>query len=311
MDSASKQIITVPDKSLAEALQPYAGQITLVYWPDGTELPEEHKAAVTGVVLPYQHDSQTLHVLHQLPALRWVQTQSTGYDNVLACLPPAVRLSNAAGVHAASTAELAVGLVIASLRHIDTAARDMLQGIWREKRYKSLEHRKVLVIGAGNIGDAIVRRLLPFGVTLSRVSRTARTDELGEVVALTQLHDLLPDAEIVIVALPLTDETTGLVNHQFLSRLPDEALVVNVGRGGVLVTADLMAELNSGRVYAALDVVDPEPLTPDHPLWKCPNLLLTPHLGGNTTAFVPGIQKLLAEQIVRLNNHQPPINLVN
>lgn len=311
MDSTTTQVITVPDKSLAEALQSGAGEVRIVFWPDGSELPEDVKKEVTGVVLPYQHDSHTLHVLHDLPGLKWVQTQSTGYDNVLACLPVGVRLSNAAGVHASSTAELAIGLVIASLRNIDTAAKDMLQGVWREKRHKSLEHRKVLVIGAGNIGDAIVRRLIPFGVTLSRISRTARRDELGEVMTFAGLNDSLADAEIVILALPLTEETKSLVNHQFLSRMPDEALLVNVGRGGVVVTEDLISELNTGRLHAALDVVDPEPLLPEHPLWKCANLLITPHLGGNTTAFVPGIHKLLADQTERLKHGQLPLNLVN
>lgn len=311
MDSMSTQVITVPDKSLAEVLQRGAGEVNIVFWPDGTELPEDVRRGVTGVVLPYQHDSHTLHVLDNLPALKWVQTQSTGYDNVLSCLPAGVRLSNAAGVHAASTAELAIGLVIASLRNIDTAAKDMLKGIWREKRHKSLEFRKVLVIGAGNIGDAIVRRLMPFGVTVTRISRTARKDEFGEIMAFEQLNDSLPHAEIVILALPLTGETKRLVDHTFLSRLPDEALLVNVGRGGVVVTEDLITELNTGRLYAALDVVDPEPLLPEHPLWKCPNLLITPHLGGNTTAFVPGIHKLLADQIERLKHGQLPLHLVN
>ncbi len=311
MDSTIKQTITVPEKSLAEALQPYAGEVRVVFWPDGTALPAALQTEVTGVVLPYLHDSQTLHVLHELPALQWVQTQSTGYDNVIPCLPAGVRLSNAAGVHAASTAELAIGLVLASLRHIDTAARDMLQGIWREKRYLSLEHRKVLVVGAGNIGEAIVRRLQPFGVTLTRIGRTARQDALGEVLAIEQINDYLPGAEIVILALPLTDDTAGLADREFLARLPDGALLVNVGRGGVVVTDDLISELSSGRLNAALDVVDPEPLLADHPLWKCPNLLITPHLGGNTTAFVPGIQRLLTAQIERFNLRQLPGNLVN
>ncbi|KGD72995.1 hypothetical protein HA49_12370 [Tatumella morbirosei] len=311
MDSATTQVITVPDKSLAEVLQRDDGRVNIVFWPDGNELSEDIRQVVTGVVLPYQHDSHTLHVLNNLPALKWVQTQSTGYDNVLNCLPTGVKLSNAAGVHAASTAELAIGLVIASLRNIDIAAKDMLQGVWREQRHKSLQHRKVLVLGAGNIGDAIASRLMPFEVILSRISRTARTDEIGEIMGFEKLTDCLPHAEIVILALPLTGETKSLVDHKFLSLLPDDALLVNVGRGGVVVTDDLINELNTGRLHAALDVVDPEPLHPDHSLWECPNLLITPHLGGNTTAFVPGIRKLLTDQIARLNNSQCPLNLVN
>lgn len=310
MNVISKQVITLPDETLWDALAPQADKTELIYWPDGEELSFDIKQKVTGIVLPYTHESSTLRKLNEFPNLTWVQTQSTGYDNVLPWLPDGIRLSNAAGVHASSTAELAIGLVLASLRNIDQAARDMMRETWREQRHRSLADRSVVVIGTGNIGGAIVRRLEPFEVNIFRVGRTERLDEQGIIYSLTQLRSLLPQADVVILTLPLNAETSGLVNKEFLSTMPDGALLVNVGRGGVVNTNDLLAEVSSGRLYAALDVIEPEPLPVGHPLWQLPNVLITPHLGGNTSAFAPRIKRLLLDQLHRINKGELPANLV-
>ncbi|WP_349827489.1 2-hydroxyacid dehydrogenase [Brevibacterium litoralis] len=267
------------------------------------------KADIDMVVLPYLNGQKTAPLLDELPNLKVVHTQSTGYD-IVADLIGQVQVANASGVHAAATAELAIGLTLTSLRGIDESARDMTDHRWRHLRHPGLADRKVLLVGVGGIGKAITDRLLPFEVDLTRVATRAREDEYGTVHGIDELPQLLPTAEVVILITPLTATTRGLVDAEFLAALPDKALVVNVARGKVVDTDALVAELESGRLRAALDVVDPEPLPADHPLWSTPNTLITPHVGGDTEAFEPRIVKLLAEQILRIQKGQPLLNVI-
>ena len=171
-------------------------------------------------------------------------------------------------MHDASTAELAVGLAIAALRGFPDFVRAASRGAWENGPRTSLADRRVLLVGAGNVGGAIADRLAPFEVDLTRVGTRARDDDRGHVHADTELHDLLPRHEVVVLACPLTERTRGMVDAEFLARMPDGALLVNVARGGVVVTDALVSELASGRLLAALDVTDPEPLPPGHPLWS-------------------------------------------
>ena len=177
-------------------------------------------------------------------------------------------------MHAAATAEMAVALTLGSLRGIDDAARDMVSRTWNHRRRRSLADRRVLIVGVGGIGTEICRRLEPFEVEITRVGSRARTDDHGRVHGADELPKLLPHAEVVILITPLTDSTHHLVDAEFLAQLPDNALVVNVARGPVIDTDALVEELRSGRLHAALDVVDPEPLPENHPLWGTPNTCL-------------------------------------
>jgi phosphoglycerate dehydrogenase-like enzyme len=219
-------------------------------------------------------------------------------------------VANAAGVHAAATAELAVGLILAKLRGIDQAARDQQRGLWRPERRQSLADRRVLLVGVGGIGHEIARRLEPFEVTLTRVGSSTRTDEHGEVHASAELPALAATHDVLVSVLPLNEQTHQLIGENVLASLPDGALVVNVGRGSVVDTAALTKEVLSGRLHCALDVVDPEPLPQDHPLWSAPNALITPHVGGNASAFQPRILKLLRRQLEALAAGRAPDNLV-
>jgi phosphoglycerate dehydrogenase-like enzyme len=239
-----------------------------------------------------------------------VQTLSTGYDGLPQQLSPGVALATASGVHDASTAELAVGLMLASLRGIDDAARDMESARGRHQRRSSLADRRVLVLGAGGIGRAIVDRLAAFEVALTRVASTAREDERGRVHAAGELPSLLPGQDVIVLALPLNPATRGLVDAGFLGAMPEASLLVNVGRGAVVDTDALLAELRRHRLRAALDVVEPEPLPADHPLWGAPGLLLTPHVGGDTTAMRPRAVALLRDQLFRLAARSGVRNLV-
>ena len=244
-------------------------------------------------------------ILARMPRLEVVQTLTAGVDDVLPYLPQGVTLCNAAGVHDASTAELAVGLMIAMQRGIHEYRDRQHEGEWRHEFRPALADSRVLVIGAGRIASAIVRRLEPFEVHIDRIGRTARTDELGAVHNMTALDGLLPHADIVSLIVPLTPETTGLVDARFLARMKPGALLVNTARGGVVDTPALLEALEAGRVRAALDVTDPEPLPADHPLWRAPNCLITPHIGGDTSAFLPRAKRLVAAQVSRWLQGEP------
>jgi phosphoglycerate dehydrogenase-like enzyme len=246
----------------------------------------------------------------RMPNLRVVQTLTAGVDSVLTALPDGVTLCNAAGVHDASTAELAVGLTLASLRHLDDFARAMPDGRWLYDRHEALADKRVLIVGFGSIGRAIARRLDGFECQVSAVARTARRIEGIDVRSIEELPVLLPDADVVILIVPLTPDTRGMVDAAFLARLHDGALLVNVARGPVLDTDALLAECASGRLRAALDVTDPEPLPEHHRLWRTPGVLISPHVGGNTSAFLPRARRLVAAQLRRSADGQPWANVV-
>jgi phosphoglycerate dehydrogenase-like enzyme len=229
----------------------------------------------------------------------------------LSDLAPGVRLCNARGVHEASTAELALTLTLASLRGIPGFVRAQQQEHWQGDFHPALADKNVLIVGYGSIGAAIEDRLVPFEVArVARVARSARTTERGPVHPLTELPALLPEADVVILSTPLDDSTRGLVNAGFLARMKDGALLVNVARGGVVDTKALLAELESGRITAALDVVDPEPLPKGHPLWQAPGVLISPHVGGPTSAFLPRAKRLLVDQLGRFVNQEPLRNVI-
>jgi phosphoglycerate dehydrogenase-like enzyme len=209
-----------------------------------------------------------------------VQTLTAGVDHIRGQVPEGVLLCNGRGIHNASTAELALALTLASQRGIPGFVADQAAGRWNQGWRPSLADSTVLVVGYGDIGRDIERRLLPFEVDVLRVARTARDG----VHALADLPELLPRADVVILIVPGTSETRGLVDAGFLGAMKQDALLVNVARGSVVVTDDLLAAVQAGRVRAALDVTDPEPLPADHPLLDSPNLLVLPHLGSATHA---------------------------
>ncbi|WP_371501197.1 2-hydroxyacid dehydrogenase [Kitasatospora sp. NBC_00374] len=267
-------------------------------WDGGGEPPPQRVLdEVEFFVLPYLHTSAALPLLARMARLRVVQSLSAGVESVLPFLPPGVTLCNARGVHDASTAELAVALVLASLRGLPGFVRAQDAGSWQGRPVHSLADRTVLVVGYGAIGAAVEDRLTAFECTVRRVARTARTGPRGPVHALADLPGLLPRADVVVLTVPLTEATRGLVDEGFLAAMKDGALLVNVARGAVVDTAALLVELDRGRLAAALDVTDPEPLPPGHPLWHAPNTLITPHAGGNSSAFLPRAHRLIRTQL--------------
>lgn len=303
---------TVPDQTLLDACSPLPEGVRCGIWnlegdPQGIGLDE-----IEAVVLPYAMQSQQLLPnVRRAPKLRLVHTQSTGYDGVRERVGDDIAIASAHGVHAAATAELAVGLALGALRGMGQAAQNQLTGTWDSKRWPGLADRRVGLLGVGGIGEEIRRRLEPFEIDLVRIGTRARTDEHGEVHGMDDLMELAPGLEVVIAIVPLNDSTRHIIGKQFLAALPDGAVVVNVARGPVVDTEALTAEVETGRLFCALDVTDPEPLPSDHRLWKLPNALITPHVGGNTEAFPPRIAKLIREQFATMAAGEKPKNLVH
>jgi phosphoglycerate dehydrogenase-like enzyme len=294
----------VPDRRLADAIGPVEGAEVVVW--DGDGPPPD------GVALWVPHYATRPDVFdraHELRGLRVVQLQSAGYDGVPGRLPAGVTLCNATGVHDDATAEHAVGLVLASLRGIPEAVR--AHGHWRPMPWRrSLADSRVLVLGYGSIGRALVERLLPMKAIVTAVASRGRDDDLvGRVHGIDELPALLPEQDVVVVLVPLGEATRGLLDDDTLALLPDGALVVNVARGPVVDTAAVLR--HAGRLRFALDVTDPEPLPDDHPLWTAPDVLVTPHVAGGTTAMLPRISALVREQLRRMVAGEDVVNVVN
>ncbi|MFD5950546.1 2-hydroxyacid dehydrogenase [Streptomyces collinus] len=284
------------------------------FWNGGEDFPAD-PADCAFYVVPYMKPSPLcVRPMGRMSNVRVVQTLSAGIDHVepgLGHLPAGVRLCNARGVHEASTGELTLALILASLRGIPDFVRAQDRGEWLGGFRPALADKNVLIVGYGSIGEAIEDRLVPFEVArVARVARSERTTARGPVHPLTELPALLPEADVVILSTPLNETTRGLAGADFLSRMKDGALLVNVARGPVVDTKALLAELETGRITAALDVTDPEPPAREHPLWRAPGVLISPHVGGPTSAFLPRAKRLLVDQLNRYVNREPLRNVI-
>jgi phosphoglycerate dehydrogenase-like enzyme len=302
----NRLIVSLPDKGLADALGVDTSQVDLIEW-DMTGPPPLDSIDI--VVPPYMGARECLTNLEGLH-VRLVQGLTAGYDGVAEALPANMVFANAASVHETSTSEMTLALILASQRGIPDFVRAAEKGHWARAWHESLADRTVLLVGYGGVGKAIETRLLAFEVTVVRVARTQRSDDTGIIHAIGELPLLLAQADIVVVVVPLTDETTHLVDDAFLSTMRDGTLLVNVSRGPVADTNALLAHAQTGRLRLALDVTDPEPLPEGHPLFALDNVLISPHVGGATSAALPRIARLLRNQIARLLNDEEPLNVV-
>ena len=303
--------VTVPTEQLADdvrALLPpdSADRVEIAVWSMDEPAPREH---LDIVVPPYMSMARVLGRIEGAD-VRLIQGQSIGYEGVEELLPDGFVFANASSVHETSTAELAVALTLASQRRIPAFVRAQEEARWAPEFAASLADRRVLLLGYGGVGKAIASRLAPFEVELVAVARSARNEDGMPVHATDELPTLLGDAEIVVVSLPGGDETRHIVDDAFLSALPDGALIVNVGRGALINTEALADHVGRGRTRAALDVTDPEPLPADHPLWSLPGVLISPHVGGASTAIRPRIARLVSRQIERMLAGEAPLDVV-
>lgn len=299
-------VVTVPHAQLAADLEPIPDGVEVLVWEMKGPAP---RRPLDIVVLEYMSDGAGLRRLDGVPT-RLVQSPSIGYDGLAALLPRGIIVANAASVHEASTAELALTLVLAAQRRIPEFVHAQAESRWAQVFTESLADRRVLLLGFGGVGKAVAVRLAPFEVDLTVVARRARDEDGVRVHGLDELPGLLPDADIVILTLPGGAETHHIVDDAFLDALPDGALVVNVGRGPLIDTDALVAHVRRGRVRAALDVTDPEPLPAGHPLWRLPGVLISPHVGGASSAMRPRIAALVRRQIERMLAGDEPANVV-
>ncbi|MFJ3659602.1 2-hydroxyacid dehydrogenase [Streptomyces sp. NPDC090119] len=268
----------------------------------GTEAADDVLARVGLWVMPYAVPD-AVDLLPKLPNLRAVQSLSAGVEKLVPYLPAGVTLHNGRGLHDASTAEHALGLILAAQRDLPQWVVDQAAGRWAPHFTRSLADARVTIVGYGSIGAALERRLLACEAEVVRVARRARPQE--GVHAVADLPALLPDTDVVVLVLPENPGTVGMFGAAELAALPDGALVVNVGRGRTLDTGALLAETRSGRLRAALDVTDPEPLPAEHPLRHAPGVLLTPHVAGGSAAFRPRAERLIVEQVRRFAAGEP------
>lgn len=284
--------------------------VTFVPWT-GESAPEENVDLIIAPPTLGAEDLPRLAGSHNAPGrpLPLLQWHSIGYNSVEASLPAGLRFANAASVFEDSTAELALTLILMQEREASRILEAQARAAWKPFWVEGLASRNVVILGAGGVANAITTRLEAFGAAVSRYARSERTDALGQVHALPALSaETLHHADILILAVPLTEHTYHLLSAQMLAHLHDGALVVNVARGPVADTEAILAE--AGRLRFALDVTDPEPLPEGHPLWSAPGVLISPHMGGRMRTVGPLMRKLYREQATRLLRGEEPANLI-
>jgi phosphoglycerate dehydrogenase-like enzyme len=298
--------VLVPDDTGVRALRGVRELHAVRYDPAAPEPPSDGRGAQAAVVVRDDLDA-TLALLGRLPDLRLVQTLSTGTEAWDGRLPPGVALSNARGAHGGSTAEWVLAALLAVVRDLPAYVRRQDAGRWEDTGSGTLLGTRALVIGAGDLGTNVRDRLVPFGVDVLLAGRTARDGVLGpgDVAA------VLPEVDVVVLVVPITAETRGLADAAFLGALRDGAILVNAGRGPLVDTDALLAELRAGRLRAALDVTDPEPLPDGHPLFSAPGLLLTPHVAGHVEGWKDRAWAVIRTQLEALAAGEQPPNLVH
>jgi phosphoglycerate dehydrogenase-like enzyme len=305
----------------------------LLDFPEGIELipvsdKMEHDVDID-VWIPDPYTTRALRAWPHLRGVKLVLSLFAGTEWISATVGPHVTICNARGAHNISTAEWTLAAILAMLKYLPLYFDIQRSGVWK-RRFEASAHyaaidgstsevyppvmgeeltkRSVLLVGYGAIGKEIERMLAPFDVKITRVGRSARTEP--RVHAVSELDRLLPSAEIVILILPATEESRGLIGTQQISLMRQGALLVNAARGPIVDTDALVAALQSRHIRAAIDVTEPEPLPEGHPLWTCPNLLITPHVGASTPQFTPRALRTAAAELRRYMNGEPLKNVV-
>jgi phosphoglycerate dehydrogenase-like enzyme len=302
--------VLVPTEMGLTALADVHGVEALRYQPGEPLPPGAEKATV--LVPGFLSGDDVTQLLDELPDLDYVQLLTAGAERWTKILPPNIKLSICRGAHGGSTAEWVIGALLYIYREFGPFAQAQREGTWAHDWVTSggtdtLQDKRVLIVGAGDLGEQLTRRLVTFDASATLVGRHARDGVHG----IDELPDLLGGHDAVVLMVPLTSETTGMVDAEFLARMADGAILVNAARGPVVRTDALLAELNSGRLRAALDVTDPEPLPEGHPLWTAQGLFLTPHVGGSVRGSEVRSWRVAAAEIARYAAGEEPKNLVH
>lgn len=296
--------VLVPDDYGMSALAGIEG-VSLVQFDAREPLPPEALGAE--VLIPgFYAQRYTVALLSRLPNLKLVQLLSAGFEQWQGRLPDGVRLAICRGAHGGSTAEWVVGVLLAIYRELREFEHTRTERRWAQHVTDTLQDKRILVVGAGDLGQQLKRRLDTFDAETTMVGNHARDGVHGK----EELPGLLPHHDAVVLMVPVTPATVGMVDAGFLARMADNAILVNAARGSIVDTDALLAELHKGRLRAALDVTEPEPLAADHPLWTAPNLLLTPHVAGSVTGHRERAYAIVAEELARFAAGKEPANLV-
>lgn len=291
---------------------PESGLPRLEGMPEGVEIgvfDGDRPAEAGGVEVVVPHwtwPKGWIGALREMPDLKVVQVPSAGVDWILPHMPPDVTLCNGSGIHDATVSEWIVGAILAMQKSFPHFRDLQNEGTWDQKPIDELAGASVLIVGHGSIGRAVEERLTPFGVEIVRVANHAREG----VHQVSDLPALLPDADVVVLLVPLTAETENLFDGRMLARMREGALLVNAARGKVVDTDALVDALSSGKIRAALDTTEPEPLPEGHPLWGRPGVLITPHTAGFTTGFPERAWRFVRRQIERFAAGEPLENVV-
>jgi phosphoglycerate dehydrogenase-like enzyme len=308
----------------AELFRDFPQGIELIPLPDQLD----HDIDID-VWIPDPYPARAIQIVPRLRGLRLVLSLMAGTEWIPGAVGPHVTICNAHGAHNISTAEWTVSAILAMLKHFPFYLDVQRSGQWKRRfeasanyaaitgdtrplyppvMLEELTGKTVLMVGYGGIGKQIERMLAPFNVELLRVARSVRANP--QVHAVSELDSLLPRAQVVVLILPLTADSHGLIGSRQIALMPQGALLVNAARGPIVDTNALVEALNQGRIRAALDVTDPEPLPEEHPLWRCPNLLLTPHVAGSSPQFAPRSLSTAAGELRRYIDGQPLENAV-
>ena len=271
---------------------------------DPSQLSSSERESVEIYIPKYMGGAKVWSEIANFPNLKVVQLLMAGYEEALPHMRKGLRLCNAKGVHDQSTAELGVALMASHFLGIKSYIKNMESGKWNGAQRDSLYGKKVAIVGAGSVGTRLKEMLDAFKVESIFYARTARAG----VNAFSEFSERISEFDAVVLILPLTSESRHLITKKELSSMKRGALLVNLARGAVVKTDDLVSVLKEGLIAAALDVTDPEPLPSDHELWKLPNVIISPHVGGNSSAFEPQARKFLEEQIARYANSGALIN---
>jgi phosphoglycerate dehydrogenase-like enzyme len=274
----------------------------------------------------YRKDAAT--TFQQLHGVKVAQSLMAGVDWILPWMPHGVTLCDGRGIHDISASEWVLAAILSAMKRFplyrDLQTKEQWRGFatvtdhflsepgMQRGQYtvlaEDLSGKSVLIVGYGSIGAAIEQRLAPFGVQVVRVARTAR--DQPKVSSVADLHALLPHADVVVLIVPLTDATRGLIGATEMSLMKPGALLVNAARGPVVVTDALIQALHDNRIRAVVDVTDPEPLPPGHPLWSSPNCMITPHIGGSTPEFIHRAFRFAGQQVRCFIAGEPLQNIV-
>ena len=299
--------VWIPERATDDERALLDGIATLHVLPADGPLPDHLGHA--DILVSAHRVERALEAIPKLEGLKVVQSFSAGVDALVTRIPEGITLCDAAGVHDVSVSEWVVMAILAMRRNLPEHVRSQAEGVWRPRTKvepEDLEGAQVLILGYGSIGTMLERYLTPFGVEVTRVARRPREGVSGT----DELPRLLPKADIVVNLLPLTPETRRSIDVAFFARMRPGALFVNASRGPIVDTIALLDALNEGRVRAALDVTDPEPLPEGHPLWTAPGVLITPHVGGDVAAENRRAWQLVADQVRRYGAGEPLRNVV-